>query len=260
MTRKIERLRRADFRRGRTFNLREGGCFGYDAHFNFFDMEILPTVLIASAAALVGYVLGSIPFAVIVAKRHGVDILHAGSGNPGATNVKRTCGKAVGNLVFFLDMFKGFLAAFLPWIALSPISVVPEQQDAWPHVIAIAQLCGFAGALLGHCFSMFLKFKGGKGVSTTIGGLLGAMPIAVLVGLVVWLAVYFPTRIVAIASMVFGLSLPLTSMILAKAFPQLGYTTIHVGFCLVVAIFIIIMHRSNIARLMRGEENSFRKK
>ena len=211
-------------------------------------------------ALIIGYLLGAIPFAVIVAKRHGVDILHAGSGNPGATNVKRTCGKAAGNLVFFLDMFKGFLAAFLPWLALSSVSVAPDQKDVWQHVVAVAQLAGFAGALLGHCFSVFLKFKGGKGVSTTIGGLLGAMPIAVVVGLIVWLAVYFPTRIVAIASMVFGLSLPLTSMILAKAFPQLGYTSIHVGFCLVVTVFIIVMHRSNIARLMRGEENSFKKK
>lgn len=214
-----------------------------------------------TAALVVGYILGAIPFAVIVAKRCGVDILHAGSGNPGATNVKRTCGKAAGNIVFAADLLKGFVAAFWSWAvmsALRPEDAVSAQN--WSHAIALAQLCGFAGAVLGHCFSVFLKFKGGKGVSATIGGLLGAMPIAVLIGLVVWLVVYFPTRVVAIASMVFGLSLPLTSMILAKAFPQLGYTTIHVGFCLVVAIFIIIMHRSNIARLMRGEENSFKKK
>lgn len=214
-------------------------------------MEINPSLLVPAAAALVGYLLGSIPFAVIVAKRYGVDILRAGSGNPGATNVKRTCGKAAGNLVFFLDMLKGFLAAFLPWMLMG---------DASPDAVMIAQLCGFAGALLGHCFSVFLKFKGGKGVSTTIGGLLGALPLAVLVGLVVWLIVYFPTRIVAIASMVFGLSLPIAATVFAKAFPQLGYGAIHVGFCLVIAIFIIVMHRSNIIRLLRGEENSFKKK
>lgn len=214
-----------------------------------------------ATALFVGYFLGAIPFAVIVAKRYGVDILKAGSGNPGATNVKRTCGKFAGNLVFILDMLKGFVAAFGPWVLMGAMEPTdPAAAANWQQSIAIAQLCGFAGALLGHCFSIFLKFKGGKGVSTTIGGLLGAMPIAVLVGIVVWLAVYFPTRIVAIASMVFGLSLPLTSIILAKFFPSLGYTGIHVGFCLVVAIFIIIMHRSNIARLMRGEENSFSKK
>lgn len=212
-------------------------------------------------ALVVGYFLGAIPFAVIVAKRYGVDILKAGSGNPGATNVKRTCGKFAGNLVFILDMLKGFIAAFWPWALMNTLMPTdPAAAEIWPHAIAIAQLCGFAGALLGHCFSIFLKFKGGKGVSTTIGGLLGAMPIAVLVGILVWVAVYFPTRIVAVASMVFGLSLPLTSMVLAKFFPALGYTGIHVGFCLVVAIFIIIMHRSNIVRLLRGEENSFAKK
>ena len=217
-------------------------------------------IFFSALALVIGYILGAIPFAVIVAKRYGVDILKAGSGNPGATNVKRTCGKAAGNLVFFLDMFKGFAASFWPWIVMGALVPTDSAEAAnWPHAIAVAQLCGFAGALLGHCFSVFLKFKGGKGVSMTIGGLLGAMPIAVLVGVVVWLAVYFPTRIVAIASMVFGLSLPLTSMILAKFFPQFGYTGIHVGFCLVVAVFIIIMHRSNIARLLKGEENSFKK-
>lgn len=218
-------------------------------------------IFFSAAALVVGYFLGAIPFAVIVAKRCGVDILHAGSGNPGATNVKRTCGKAAGNFVFALDLLKGFVAAFWPLLVMKGLTPNdPAAAQNWPHAVAVAQLCGFAGALLGHCFSVFLKFKGGKGVSTTIGGLLGAMPIAVLIGLVVWLIVYFPTRVVAIASMIFGLSLPLTSMILAKAFPQLGYTTVHVAFCLVVAIFIIIMHRSNIARLMRGEENSFKKK
>lgn len=221
----------------------------------------MTSVFFSAAALIVGYFLGAVPFAVIVAKRCGVDILRAGSGNPGATNVKRTCGKAAGNLVFALDLLKGFLAAFWPLLVMKTLTPNdPAVAQDWPHAVAVAQLCGFAGALLGHCFSVFLKFRGGKGVSTTIGGLLGAMPIAVLVGLVVWLAVYFPTRVVAIASMVFGLSLPLTSMLLAKLFPQLGYTAVHVGFCLVIAIFIIIMHRTNIARLMRGEENSFRKK
>lgn len=218
-------------------------------------------IFFSAAALLVGYFLGAIPFAVIAAKRCGVDILREGSGNPGATNVKRTCGKTAGNIVFALDLLKGFVAAFWPWLAMRALQPAdPAAAQHWPQAIAVAQLCGFTGALLGHCFSVFLKFKGGKGVSATIGGLLGAMPLAVLVGLVVWVAVYLPTRIVAIASMVFGLSLPLVSMIFAKAFPRLGYTSVHVGFCLVLAIFIIIMHRANIARLMRGEENSFRKK
>lgn len=218
-------------------------------------------VFFSAAALVAGYFLGSIPFAVIVAKRCGVDILHAGSGNPGATNVKRTCGKAAGNLVFALDLLKGFFAALWPWIVMRAITPNdPEAAANWTQATAVAQLCGFVGALLGHCFSIFLKFKGGKGVSTTIGGMLGAMPLVVLIGLLVWLAVYFPTRIVAVASMVFGLSLPLTSMIFAKAFPSIGYTTLHVGVCLVLALFIIVMHRSNIARMLRGEENSFKKK
>lgn len=214
-------------------------------------------ILFPASALVIGYFLGAIPFAVLVARRCGVDILHAGSGNPGATNVKRTCGKTAGNLVFVLDALKGFVAAF--WPALLAGTLFSGENSVAQNTVIIAQLCGFAGALLGHCFSVFLKFKGGKGVSATIGALLGAMPLAVLVGLVVWVAVYLPTRVVAIASMIFGLSLPIASMVFAKCFPSLGYTAIHVGFCLAVAIFIIVMHRSNIMRLMRGEENSFKK-
>lgn len=213
------------------------------------------------AALVVGYFLGAIPFAVIVAKRCGVDIFHAGSGNPGATNVKRTCGKFAGNLVFVLDLAKGFVSAFWPWIVMhNLVPADPAAAQGWAQAVAIAQLCGFAGALLGHCFSVFLKFRGGKGVSTTIGGMLGAMPLAVVLGLVVWLAVYRLTRVVAIASMIFGLSLPIVTMVFAKVFPELGYTALHAGVCLVLAIFIIVMHRSNILRLLRGEENSFKKK
>ena len=125
-------------------------------------------VFFSAAALIIGYFLGAIPFAVIVAKRYGVNILTAGSGNPGATNVKRTCGKFAGNLVFILDMLKGFVAAFWPWLLMGALEPTdPAAVQNWPHAIAVAQLCGFAGALLGHCFSIFLKFKGGKGVSTT---------------------------------------------------------------------------------------------
>ena len=216
---------------------------------------IFPTIALA-----LGYCLGAIPFAVIIARRHGVDILKAGSGNPGATNVKRTCGKKAGNTVFALDAVKGFLAAFLP--SLLPLSLAgsAENADSFAQVVAVSQLAGFAGAVLGHCFSVFLKFKGGKGVSTTVGALLGAMPIAVVIGGIVWAAVYFPTRVVAIASIALGISLPATTFLLSKFAPALGYGEIQIGFCVVIMIFIIAMHHSNIRRLLKGEENAFKKK
>ncbi|MCR5183970.1 MAG: glycerol-3-phosphate 1-O-acyltransferase PlsY [Opitutales bacterium] len=209
------------------------------------------SILLPAAALVAGYFLGSLPFAVIVARRCGVDILHAGSGNPGATNVKRCCGKKAGNTVFFLDMAKGFVAAFWPFVFGAVAGTAAGD-------VAVAQLCGFIGAVLGHCFSIFLKFKGGKGVSTTIGGLLGAMPLAILVALLVWLAVYFACKIVAVASIAFGLALPIITMIYAKC--GIGhYTNLEIVVCLALAVFIIVMHQSNIRRLIAGKENTFKK-
>ncbi len=213
---------------------------------------------------LVGYFLGAIPFAVIVAKRHGIDILKAGSGNPGATNVKRCCGKKAGNAVFVFDALKGFFAAFLPFILLKICAGTAENllgnAENADYILAISQISGFAGAILGHCFSIFLKFKGGKGVSTTIGALFGAMPIAILAALPVWLIFYFWTKIVAIASIAFGLFLPLAVFLLMKFVPAAGYNCVQFLFCCVLAIFILVMHQSNIRRLLKGEENSFSKK
>ena len=210
------------------------------------------SILFPAVALILGYFLGAIPFAVMIARKYGVDILKSGSGNPGATNVKRCCGKKAGNTVFFLDMLKGFVGSFWP-LVFSWIVAGTVEQD-----VAVAQLCGFVGAVLGHCFSVFLKFKGGKGVSTTIGGLLGAMPLAILAGLVVWLIFYFATKIVAIASIAFGLVLPIVAMVYAK-FGIGNYSNLEIVFCLALAIFIIVMHQSNIRRLIAGNENSFKK-
>ena len=111
-----------------------------------------------SAAALLGYLLGSVNFAVLVAKRHGVDILKAGSGNPGATNVKRVIGKKAGNLVFALDALKGFVSAGWPFVAGALLVSRFGLGESTPTLM---QLAGFFGALIGHCFSCFLGFKGG---------------------------------------------------------------------------------------------------
>ncbi|MCD8283357.1 MAG: glycerol-3-phosphate 1-O-acyltransferase PlsY [Opitutae bacterium] len=221
-----------------------------------------PTIYFPIIFFVVGYFLGAIPFAVIVAKRFGVDIFKVGSGNPGATNVKRVCGKKAGNTVFFLDALKGFVAAFLPIVVFGFVAESVEfgNDGARETALAISQFCGLAGAVAGHCFSCFLKFKGGKGVSATIGALLGAMPVAVLLALVVWVIFYFWSRIVAIASIAFGIFLPCAAFLLIKFAPALGYGFVHFWFCCAIMIFIIVMHHSNIRRLIRGEENSFAKK
>lgn len=198
--------------------------------------------------ALLGYVLGSVNVAVIVAKRHGVDILTAGSGNPGATNVKRVLGKRLGNLVFGLDVVKGAAGAWLP--ALLVASVLATD------VSFVQQTAGFIGVLLGHCFSCFLGFRGGKGVASTIGGLLVLLTLPVVVGATLWALVFFTTRYVSLASITLGLSLPVSCWLLPQ-FTELTYGPEAFTVAAFLAGFNVWAHRSNLARLLRGEENRF---
>jgi len=126
-----------------------------------------------------------------------------------------------------------------------------------PQEILYAQLAGFAGAVLGHCFSVFLRFRGGKGVAVSVGGLLGTMPLCLLVAGALWLVIYFLKRIVSIASILAGVSLPVTAWFLARhtgVSPQSDPRLYLAG---AIAVFIIFTHRSNIARLFSGNENTF---
>ncbi len=190
------------------------------------------------AVSVVGYLLGSISFAVMVAKRQGVDIFSAGSGNPGATNVKRVLGAKWGNLVFALDALKGFVAAFWPLLLLGSIHL---------------GIVGLVAAILGHSFSVFLKFRGGKGVATTMGGLLALMPFVLLVGLIVWAVCFYTTKVVALASILFAISLPIAAWWLG------GAEDPRFTLALLLCALIVVRHRSNIVRLIQGKENSFKK-
>lgn len=191
------------------------------------------------SVVLVGYLIGSVSFSVLIALRLGVDIFSVGSGNPGATNVKRALGAKWGNLVFSLDALKGLVAAGWPLLFFGG------------GEIKLAIL-GLLAALAGHSYSIFLKFRGGKGVATTMGGLLAIMPVALLIGLLVWLALYYASRVVALASILFALSLPISAAWL--------YTFSDSRFILgcALCLLIIFRHKSNISRLLQGKENSFK--
>lgn len=197
-------------------------------------MMWLPTI----SVVFVGYLLGAISFAVLVAKRQGVDIFNVGSGNPGATNVKRVLGAKWGKLVFALDAAKGVLAAAWPLLIWAEL-----------HLAVL----GLIAAIAGHSYSIFIAFRGGKGVATTMGGLLVIMPAVLLIGLVLWLIAFYSTRIVALASLLFALSLPITAAI----FYGVGHVCF--GLSLGLSLLILLRHRSNIQRLIKGEENSFTK-
>ena len=199
--------------------------------------------------ALLGYLIGSVNFAVLVAKKHGVDILKEGSGNPGATNVKRVLGKGPGNLVFALDALKGFVGAGLPYLLLR----INPNDLFINEIFFVVCVAGFVGTLLGHCFSCFLKFKGGKGVASTIGGLLVLLPVPILSGAAIWGLVFLLSRYVSLASIALGVSLPLSCFFFKYDQPRFWFAA-------AIAAFNIWTHRSNIGRLLAGTESRFTKK
>lgn len=193
----------------------------------------------------VGYLLGSIPFGLLVARSRGIDIRQHGSGNIGATNVLRVVGKKWGILVFVLDAAKGVCAVLL----------AKHYFATWGA--AAGELPGIAAALacvLGHNFPVWLGFKGGKGVATTAGVLAGLMPMAALVAFIVWAIVFKVSRYVSLASLVAAVAIPVTVWY--------GERQVNVMFCfaLIVAAMGIWRHRSNIQRLFAGTENRFERK
>lgn len=185
--------------------------------------------------AVASFLLGSIPFGVIVARARGVDIRSVGSGNIGATNVWRACGAAAGLAVFVLDVVKGVAPA---------LAVLLTQKNSEP-----AFFIGMC-AVLGHTFSPWLGFKGGKGIATGFGALIGSLPILAAASFVVFLVVLAASSYVSLASICAATALVIFSFL----FPiSLSVRIALIGF----AVFVIVKHRSNIARLRAGTESKF---
>ena len=181
------------------------------------------------------YLCGAIPFGYIIAKifKH-VDIRTVGSGNPGATNVYRTISKPLGILTLFLDMLKGFIPVYFVKI------INPEFY--W-IVIAVALV-----TIIGHIFTVFLKFKGGKGVATGCGVFLALNPLSVLICFITFAIILAIFRYVSFASIIAAMMLPI-SLYLLDAVPEL------ILFSGVIAILVVIRHIGNIKRLLNGTEN-----
>lgn len=188
------------------------------------------------------YLIGSIPFGFLIAKAKGVDIRTVGSGNIGATNVLRTFGKKFGIPCFFMDFLKGLL----------PVLLTIELTCGNEY----APICAVAGTVLGHVFTIFLKFKGGKGVATTAGALTGLAPLAVFAGMVIWFITLKITGYVSLGSIIAALVLPVLIW-----FDLFGENSIqNKYFFIVMGLLVAYRHRTNIQRLLKGEENSFKKK
>jgi len=191
---------------------------------------------------LSAYLLGSIPFGLLISHARGVDIRSKGSGNIGATNVFRMVGKPWGLLCFALDFAKGLGAA----LALPPL-LAASLSDS-PNVA----LWAGTASILGHNFPVWLKFKGGKGIATSGGVLAGAAPWALLTGLVTWLLVMAVSRIVSLASILAALAVAISGWIAYPDNPVLA------GILTVLGLIAVWRHRSNIQRLRKGEEHRFK--
>lgn len=184
---------------------------------------------------IVSAVLGSIPFGFLIARMRGVDIRQHGSGNIGATNVARNLGKTAGTITLILDVLKGFLPALAGTILL--------ESAAWGLILG-------GTAMLGHSFSPFLGFKGGKGVATSLGFVLGATPMLALGGILAFIVCMLGTRWVSLSSIV---AVVIVVILAAIA----GYPP-EVTFVLaVLASIIVVRHLENVQRIIEGREPRF---
>ena len=207
----------------------------------------MTTLLLAVAA---GYLLGALPFGYLVARAKGVNIFEVGSKNPGATNVRRVLGNGPGNVVLFLDAAKGALAvALFPFIHLVGPQYCPFDADG----LLILELVGLVASVLGHSFSCFTGFRGGKGVATGAGGFAVLFPWGALIALGVFMACLAVSRFISLSSILAAITLPISAYSLHRS-PLL------VGVSVVIALFVILRHRANIGRLLAGTENKIGQK
>jgi len=204
-------------------------------------------VLACIIIAVTAYLLGSIPTGYLVARAKGIDIRTIGSGNIGAANVFRILGKPAGSLVLVVDGLKGFAAC--SWLAdfvVQPFAVAPDKIEC---LKIVAGIC----AVLGHNYTCWLKFKGGKGIATSAGVYFALAPLAAGIALATWIVTAVSTRYVSIASIAAAVALP-TAVWLTKDSLFLGIVTTALG------LLAIFKHRDNVQRLLNGTEQRFGQK
>jgi acyl phosphate:glycerol-3-phosphate acyltransferase len=202
--------------------------------------------------ALVAYLLGSIPTGYLIAKARGIDIRKVGSGNIGATNVFRTLGKPAGIFVLMVDALKGFVACYFVGPLTYRWLAGPLGNDSTTH--EFLKIVGGFLAILGHNYTCWLQFKGGKGIATSAGVVLGLLPLALAVSLGVWLFVFAMTRYVSAASMAAAFVLPFAAWWPARSSRTMIVVAVAIG------ALAIYKHRTNIQRLRNGTESRFGKK
>jgi len=204
-------------------------------------------VFLFISIALLSYFIGSIPSGYLAGRIAGIDIRKTGSGNIGATNVTRELGKRYGYPVFLADFIKGLTTVGIATLVGSHYKLANSDQAL--------QLVAAIFCVIGNTFPVWLGFKGGKGVATSAGALFGLAPLATLVAVVVWVVTFQITRYVSVASMVAAIALPFAVLVMTQLNPAHGFLLFYFSICL--AALVVLRHRSNLLRLMRGTEQRF---
>lgn len=187
-------------------------------------------------ALVIGYIVGSIPFSYIASQKIGhIDIRKHGSGNSGATNVYRVLGRKAGLIAFIGDFIKGIACALIGGFIAGPDTAV---------------LCATAG-VVGHCYPFTIGFKGGKGVATSAGMIIGTNPLIGLIIMVIQLGTLKVTKIMSLASIVAAIAFPVVAILF-------NVSNIYLGCAVFLSAFVVWRHRSNIVKLMNGEESKFK--
>jgi len=222
----------------------------------------MPTNLVAAVVcALAGYLCGAIPFGLLIGRAKGVDIRAHGSGNIGATNVGRVLGRGYGVLVFVLDLLKGLGPVVLAgkWLSAGTFAASPAVPGAQGVLLWV--VVG-AACILGHMFPVYLKFKGGKGVATSLGVLLGIYPyftVPALIAFGLWIILTGITRYVSLGSMVAAVAFPIIFALAARIQGEMWGTSRQLwpmyAFTIVVAVLVVYRHRKNLQRLLAGTES-----
>jgi glycerol-3-phosphate acyltransferase PlsY len=219
--------------------------------------------LIFIPAVIGAYLLGSIPFGLLLARAHGKDLRKIGSGNIGATNVARALGRKWAYACFALDVLKGLIPMLATLTLFNKLST--HIQNERLHILVFWWLAVGCAAILGHVFPVYLKFKGGKGVATSFGVALGLWPyytICAMIAIAVWAVVVSIWRYVSLASVIASVTFPLVLILLIVL--KAGWEFTHLWPLVIAAmaipLMVVIRHRENIKRLLSGTESKIRRK
>ena len=224
-------------------------------------MDFPYTVFIISLLA--AYLIGSLPFGFWIAKLKGIDIRDHGSGNIGATNVFRNLGPRYGVLVLILDIAKGLLPVLIgSSVILEKIPIDPAVVNDKEALEGFVYVTLAISTIIGHNYTFWLGFKGGKGIATSAGALIPFLPEVLLGSFIIWIVVFFTSRYVALASIFSALSLPVLTYLLDHnyIFPDINSSPPVLLFGVLAGLMALWRHKSNIQRIIKGEEDKFRRK